>query len=355
MISNKKNNSKTGSHKRRIILVNTLLFVIITILLAWAIRAYFHIGVDNYTNDAQVEEFINPINSKVQGFIKEIRFIEHQQLKKGDTLVILDDRELRIQLAQAEAAYMNALATKELTLSSINTVKNNIDVSDANLDAVKARLINIEQNYNRYTNLLKDEAVTRAQFDQMKSEYEANKAQYEALQSQRKTVQLSVIEASKRLDLNDAEVKRTQALLDMANLNISYCKIVAPYTCIAGRRLIQEGQLIQPGQQLLAIVKNNEKWVVANFRENQMGSIMPGKKITIKVDALSGMKYEGVVTSISAASGSKYSAVPVDNSTGNFVKVQQRFPVRIEFTPTNKADDIGLLRAGMNVEVIIKD
>ena len=84
---------------------------------------------------------------------------------------------------------------------------------------------------------------------------------------------------------------------------------------------------------------------------------MPGKKITIKVDALSGMKYEGVVTSISAASGSKYSAVPVDNSTGNFnfVKVQQRFPVRIEFTPANKADDIGLLRAGMNVEVIIKD
>jgi membrane fusion protein, multidrug efflux system len=346
---------KKGLNRRHIILANTLLFVIIVVLLTWAIRAYFHIGESNYTNDAQVEEFINPINSKVQGFIKEIRFVEHQQLKQGDTLVVLDDRELQIQLLQAEASLMNAVATKELTFSSINTIKNNLEVSDANLTAAKARLINIEQNYKRYSSLLKDEAVTKAQFDQMKSEYDAARAQYDALVSQRKTVQLSITEATKRLDINDAEVKRAQASWDMAKLNLSYTKITTPYPCIAGRRLIEEGQLIQPGQQLLSIVKNNEKWVVANFREKQMNNIKTGEKITIKVDALNGKKYNGIITAISGASGSKYSAIPVDNSTGNFVKVQQRFPVRIEFTQANNADDIKMLRAGMNVEITIND
>lgn len=354
-ISKHQRKHKGGLHKKRIILINSFVFIIIFVLLAWAIRTYFHIGEDNYTNDAQVEEFINPINSKVQGYIKEIRFTEHQRINKGDTLVVLDDRELRIQMAQAEAACMNARAAKELTFSSINTIKNNLAVSDANMKALKARLVNVELTYKRYKNLLKDEAVTKAQYDQIQAEYDATKAQYEALESQRRTVQLSVVEATKRLDQNEAEVKRTQAVLDMAKLNLSYTKIVAPYSCVAGRRTIQEGQLIQPGQQLLSIVKSNEKWVVANFREKQMNNIKIGAKLSISVDALDHKEYEGVITAISGASGSKYSAIPVDNSTGNFVKVQQRFPVRIEFTSRSSAADINQLRAGMNVEVTLKD
>lgn len=354
MTQKKSSTAKKGLNKYRVFFINLFAFVAVTAALVWAVRAYFHIGESYYTNDAQVEENISPINSKVQGYIKEIRFTEHGQIQKGDTVVVLDDRELKIALAQAEAAYRNALAAKALTESSVNTANNNLNVSDANIAAAKARLINTEQSYYRYANLLKDDVVTRAQFDQVKAEYDASKAQLQALQEQRKTAQLSVVEVSKRIGQNDAEVMRSKAALDMARLNLSYTRVVAPYSCIAGRRLIQEGQLIQPGQQLLTIVKSNEKWVVANFREKQMDAVAVGKKVSIRVDALDGKEYEGVITAISGASGAKYSAVPVDNSTGNFVKVQQRFPVRIEFTHGNTKEATELLRAGMNVEIEIK-
>ena len=122
-----------------------------------------------------------------------------------------------------------------------------------------------------------------------------------------------------------------------------------------GRRLINEGQLVQPGQQLGTIVLNGQKWITANFLESQMPGVKVGEKITVTVDALGGKKFVGMVTAISAATGSKYSNVPVDNSTGNFVKVQQRIPVRIEFTPENKKVDLDQLRAGMNVNVTINN
>lgn len=353
-MSTTSSSKKTGISKGRLVIINTLSIAAVAIAIGWAVKAYFHIGEENFTNDAQVEEFINPINTKVQGYIKEIRFTEHQALTKGDTLVVLDDRELQIMVAQAEAAYKNALAAVELTKSSINTASNNLQVGDANIAAAKARLVNVEQNYKRYASLLKDDVVTRAQYDQQKAELDATRAQLQALQSQRRSSQLAVVEVTKRLSQVEAEVMRTKAALDMAKLNLSYAKIVAPYSCIAGRRLIQEGQLVQPGQQLVSIVKSNEKWVVANFRERQMKGVSVGKKVSISVDALEGMEFEGVVTAISGASGSKYSAIPVDNSTGNFVKVQQRFPVRIELTSGNRKEDVALLRAGMNVVVKVK-
>ncbi|MGV8826707.1 MAG: HlyD family secretion protein [Breznakibacter sp.] len=346
---------KSGINKARVVITNTLLLTLITGLLIWSIRAYFNLGDGGYTNDAQVEEFINPINSKVPGYIKKINFTEHQPLTKGDTLVVLDDREIRIQVAQAEAALQNALAAKEVTLAGINTIRNNITVTEANMNAAKARLNNLKQTHQRYASLLKEGAATQAQFDQINAEYEAALAQYQALEGQRKTIQLQVNEATQRVGLNDGEIKRATAALEMAQLNLSYCNITAPYNCTAGRRQIQEGQLIQPGQLLLSIVKSDEKWVVANFREKQMEHIQVGKKVAIEVDALNGKAYEGVITAISGASGSKYSSIPVDNSTGNFVKVQQRFPVRIELTGNNTKEDVEKLRAGMNVIVNIKN
>ena len=142
-------------------------------------------------------------------------------------------------------------------------------------------------------------------------------------------------------------------MLDMARINLSYTVITAPYDGIMGRRLIIEGQLVQPGQQLGTIVLNGQKWVTANFLESQMPGVRIGEKITITVDALGGKQLVGKVTAISAATGAKYSNVPVDNSTGNFVKVQQRIPVRIEFTAASKKEDLDQLRAGMNVNVTL--
>lgn len=345
---------KTGSHKLSVTMINLTLFVAVCTVFIWAIRSYYHMGESNFTNDAQIDAFINPINTRVGGYVKEIRFKEHQHVKKGDRLVIIDDSELKTQVAQAEAAYMASRASRNVTTSAINTVSNNINVVDANIAGVKARLANAETNFNRYERLLAEESVTQQQFEQVKTEYEAMKAQYDAAQNQRKSSSLSTVEAGKRLEMNAAEIKRAQAALDLAKLNLSYCIITAPADGVVGRRTLNEGQLIQPGQPVASLVRNDTKWVTANFKEKQMESISVGKKLVIKVDALNGKKYEGVVAAISEATGSKYSAIPVDNSTGNFVKVQQRIPVRIEFSQVNNPADLDLLRVGMNVEITLK-
>ena len=347
--------AKKKSNRVKTTVINLLVFAVAVGGFYWLVTNYFHLNEDNFTNSAQVEEFINPVNTRVAGYIKEIKYNEHQAVKKGDTLVILDEREIRTQLAQAEAAYQNALASRNVTSSAVNTVSNNVNVANANIAGAKARLWNAEQNLKRYQNLLASEAVTRQQYDQVKTEYDATRAAYETLISQKNSASLATGETRSRLGVNDAEIKRTAAMLEMAKINLSYTVITAPYDGIMGRRLINEGQLVQPGQQLGTIVLNGQKWITANFLESQMPGVKVGEKITVTVDALGGKKFTGMVTAISAATGSKYSNVPVDNSTGNFVKVQQRIPVRIEFTPENKKEDLDQLRAGMNVNVTLNN
>ena len=362
----KEKKQKTKQNKTKII--NILVFILVLFGLYFVVKSYFNVGNDRYTNAAQVEAFINPINTRVSAYIKEIRFVEHQYVKKGDTLLILDDREIQTQLGQAEAAYMAALASKNATSSSIktaannvNTVAANVQAAKANIEATTARLWNAEQNFNRYKNLLADEAVTRQQFDQIKTDFEAQKSQLEAQISQYQSVinskttsELSVNEVQSRLGMNDAEIKRAENALEMAKLNLSYTVITAPHDGIVGRRTVNIGQLLNPSQQVATIVDINNVWVTANYREKQMENVTIGGLAVIKVDALGGKAFEGKVTAISGATGAKYSAVPLDNSTENFVKVQQRIPVHIEFTEDNKPEDLEQLRAGMNVEVTLK-
>ena len=348
-------------------LINLVVLVMVLGGLFWVVKSYFNFGNDKYTNAAQVESFINPINTRVSAYIKEIRFVEHQPVKKGDTLLILDNREILTQVGQAEAAYMAALASKNVTSQTVNTASNNVSTVGANvqaskagIEAAKARLWNAEQNFKRYQNLLKDEAVTRQQFDQIKTEYESQKAQLEVQIAQLQSVvntkrssELTVNEVKSRLGMNDAEIKRVESALEMAKLNLSYTVITAPHDGIMGRRSVNVGQLLNPSQQVATIVDINNVWITANYRENQMENVKIGGLAKVTVDALGGKEFEGKITAISGATGARYSAVPVDNSTGNFVKVQQRIPVRIEFTDKNKIEDLKQLRAGMNVQVTI--
>lgn len=347
---------KNSKEKFILFLVNGLLILGIVAAIIWGVSTYFNLDRSLYTNDAQVEEYINPINTRISGYIKEVRFTEHQKIKKGDTLVIVDDREYKIQLEQAEAAWLSALASRNVTSSSVNTVHSNVSVSDANIKAAEARLWNAEQNYHRFENLLNEGAATRQQFDQAKTEYDALFAQTQSLQQQRLTTNFSTEETSKRIYVNDAEIKRAHAAVDMAKLNLSYTVITAPYDGVTGRRNVQEGQLLQAGQTLLSFVRDDSKWVVANYRETQIAYLVTGQKMYLKIDGFDNKKFIGKISAMSQATGSRYSAIPVDNSTGNFVKVQQRIPVRIEFVPgENNPQDIDLLKAGMNVEVSTKE
>ncbi|MDI5887683.1 HlyD family secretion protein [Flavobacterium yafengii] len=352
--------STTNSEKRKLnkklstIIVNSLLIICVISGIVWGISTYFELDNELYTNDAQIEEYINPVNTRIPGYIKEVRFKEHQHIKKGDTLVLIDDSEYKIQREQAEATYLSAAAAKNVTASTVNTVKSNLSVLDATIKAAEARMWNAKQNYLRYDNLLSEGAATQQQFDQVKSEYNSLASQTKALIQQKQTALLSTEETFNRSYINDAEIKRANAALAMAKLNQSYTVITAPYDGVTGRRTIQEGQLVQGGQTLLSLVRNDSKWVVANYKETHITKLHIGQKMKLKVDGLKQKELLGRITAISQATGSKYSAVPIDNSTGNFIKVQQRIPVKIEFiTNQNAKIEIAQLKAGMNVEVRI--
>jgi membrane fusion protein (multidrug efflux system) len=343
---------KEPKRKITIIVSNGLLAVSIILAIIWGFSTYFNLDTEAYTNDAQVEEYINPVNVRIPGYIKAVKFDDHQRVKKGDTLVTIDDSEYKIALEQAEAAYLSAQAAKIVTSSSQHTSQSNLEISDANISASKARLWNAEQNFHRYQNLLKDGAATQQQFDQVKTEYDALTDQTNALVKQRNTTTLTTSEVGKRIDVNDAEIKRAKAAVDLAKLNLSYTIVTAPYNGVTGRRNIQEGQLVQAGQNLLYFVRNNDKWVVANYRETQIEKLHVGQKVSLDIDGFSNKTMIGRIAAISEATGASYSAIPLDNSTGNFVKVQQRIPVKIELTrDDNKQYDIDQLKAGMNVEV----
>lgn len=184
----------------------------------------------------------------------------------------------------------------------------------------------------------------------MRTNYEALKANYERLLRQRRSTALVRQQQTQRLDQNDAAVAVAEAALDLARLNLSYTVITAPCDGVTSRRTVQEGQLVQPGQVLLSVVDDNDVWVIANYRETQTAHLAEGMKVRISVDAIPGVTYEGRVQALSQATGAQYSLVPQDNSAGNFVKVEQRVPVKIVFTDANRAADLQRLRSGLNVE-----
>ncbi|WP_455998515.1 HlyD family secretion protein [Phocaeicola barnesiae] len=339
-------------NKRRAI-PNFFILLVLAIGIGWTFGRFIHWGNVEFTDNAQVKQHLTPVNTRVQGFIKRICFDEYQRVKKGDTLVIIEDTEYRLKVAQAEADYQSALAGKTAMHTTINTTQNNILVTDAAIEEQRVRLQNAEADFKRYEGLLKEEAVTPQQFDRVKTDYEATKARYEQLLRQKQSTSLVKQEQTQRLDQNESVIKLAEAELELARLNLSYTVILATADGVTGRKEIHEGELVQQGQTLVTLVDGTEKWVIANYKETQTTRMQKGQLVDIQVDALPGVAFEGRISSISDATGSFYSLIPQDNSAGNFVKVEQRIPVRIEFTARNRAEDLERLRAGMNVECTV--
>lgn len=336
------------------ILSGLLIIAVLIGGVTWVSSKFIHLGNVEFTDNAQVNQHIVPVNSRVTGFIKEIRFDEYSHVMKGDTLVIIEDSEFRLRLAQANADYANALAEKNVTGSSISTISNNIAVNEATIEEARIVLENAEKDYHRYENLLAQNAVTRQQYDAVKTDYEAMKAKYETLKRQRHSTALARDELSQRLTQNNAGIELAQAALALAQLNLSYTIITAPCDGYTSHKNIQVGQLVQPGQTMVEIVDESDVWVIANYKETQTANIAEGMAVDIKVDAIPGITFNGVVKSLSASTGASVSLLPQDNSAGNFVKIEQRIPVRIDFTTDNEVDDMKRLRAGLNVECEVK-
>ena len=341
------------ARRTRRMIYNILILCFLVGGLVYVCSRFIHLGNVEYTDNAQVRQHITPVNTRVQGFIKKICFEEFQPVKKGDTLLIIEDAEFKLRVAQAEADLSNALAGRSVTTAGIETTQSNIGVSDASIEEVKVTMENARRELQRNEKLLKEDAVTRQQYDNIKTAYEAAKARYQQASRAKRSTSLVKNEQTHRLGQNEAAVKLAKANLDLARLNLSYTVITATCDGITGRKNIHEGQLVQPGQTMVDIVDGTYLWVVANYRETQLPNIHEGAEVTMTADAVPGVKYKGVVESISDATGAAFSLIPQDNATGNFVKVEQRIPVRIRLKGNSKAD-MKKLRAGFNVECKVK-
>lgn len=336
---------------------NTIANIVIIILLAiaafWFASLFIHPGVE-YTDNAQVRKDIVPVSSRVQGFVKEVRFVEFQKVSKGDTLVIIEDTEFQLRLAQAEANLQNALTGESAAGAGIATTSNNLLVTDAGIAEVKIQLANAESEYRRFEKLLAKGAVTQQQFDGVKTNYETLKAKVTTMERQKNTTSLVRNEQELRKKQSQTGIEVCRAALDLAKLNLTYTVIIAPCDGTTSVKNIQEGELLMPGMRLLTIVDDSQTWIIANFRESQIDGIRIGSEVDIEVDAFNGLKFKGEVVAIADATGAQYSNIAPDNATGNFVKIEQRIPVKIAFTDDNDPVLMSRLSSGMNVECKVR-
>ncbi|WP_134089421.1 HlyD family secretion protein [Olivibacter sp. XZL3] len=345
-------------------------FAIVFVLLVlvggtYGVIKYLHSQKHEETDDAQIVSTISPVIPRVSGYIKEVRVSDNQLVHKGDTLVILDDRDYQIGLAQAEAALASAESNAHVAGAGIQVAQANISTSQVNVNTVEAQIesakINLwraENDFERYENLIKDHSITQQQYEEALADKQLAQRQLDILQTQKQSAarQAAAVGTQKSVSAGQASVaeatiKQREAEVEAAKLNVSYTIITAAIDGQIGKVNLQPGQFLSAGQSLFNIVPTTEKWVIANFKETQLTKMKAGQQVTIKVDAYPDSTLEGVVASFSPATGAAQSLLPPDNASGNFVKVVQRVPVRIDFNEGQSPELIKNIRTGMNVLV----
>jgi membrane fusion protein (multidrug efflux system) len=312
---------------------------------------WFYVFNQNHeeTNDAQVDQYVTPIMARITGYVQEVRYKENQFVYKGDTLIVIDNREYKAHLDMALADVENAKSSSIVAEKNVATTSNATSVREAQLEAAKTEVWKTKLEYIRYKGLLSEEAATEQQLEKVKADYELAKAHYQEIENTIQSAALNTSEASAKIPTAQTVVHAKQAAADNAALFLTYTVITAPYDGWVGKKIIQPGQMIKEGQTLVSIV-SKEKWVTANFKETQVQYLSIGQEVAINADALSEEKFTGRIESLSPASGARFSLLPPDNATGNFIKIEQRIPVRIQLL--GKDAQIQFLRAGMNVTVI---
>lgn len=344
-------------------------FLIVLILLVvfggwFGLTKYSYGRNHETTDDAQVANNISPVIPRISGYVTEVRVGDNQRVKKGDTLIVLDDRDAKIKLIQAEAALATAQsnlsaaqATSSASQTGIGSQRAAVATADAQIEAAKVSVWRATQDYNRYANLIKDHTITQQQFEQAQAAKETAERQLIVLQQQRAqaATQVGVVASQsgatgKQVPIANASIKEREAELQTAKLNLSYTVVTAAADGLISKVNVQPGQYLNAGSSLFSIVLDQNIWVVANFKETQLERMREGQEVNVTVDAYPNHEFKAKIGSFSAATGASFALLPPDNATGNFVKVVQRVPVKIEFTDT-KDSSLRLLRAGMNADV----
>src|SRR6266702_7994628 len=303
--------------------------VVLVALAALGVRRWIFSLSHQSTDDAQVDGHIVPILPKVGGFVTEIRVDENQRVRVGDTLIVLDDRDYKVRLAQAEADLAVALAGV--------SNRTRVGQAEAQVEQAQANALKAHADLDRLRPLAEQDIVSQQQLDAAEAAARAADAALAAAQA-------ALVGA-------DARVGAARAARDQAALNLSYTRVIAPSSGVVSKKTVELGQLVQPGQPLMSVVPLDDIWVTANLKETQTADVAPGDAADITVDAYPGRHFTGHVESISPATGAKFSLLPPDNATGNFTKVVQRIPVRVRLDGAN--DPVHPLRPGMSVNVTI--
>lgn len=323
----------------------------------WGVRRYIF-GRHHVTSDnAQVDGHITVISPRISGFVNSVLVDDNQHVKAGDTLVVLDDRDFKVRLVQAEAD----LRTAQSSVSSngragqaeaqLQATQAQAASAQASIAAADAAYRKASADLERYRGLAAKQIISAQQLDAAEAAAESARANLEAARKQASAAGSQVSASSAGVRGADARLASAEAAVSNARLQESYSAITAPVNGIVARRSAEPGALVQVGQNLLSIVPDHDVWVTANLKETQLATIKVGDPVEFTVDAYPGQTFTGKVESLSPATGARFALLPPDNATGNFTKVVQRVPVRIavEQPDTNPTP----LRPGMSVNVTI--
>jgi len=318
--------TKNKSYKR---------YIFILVLMAIAVAtAIFIFDAMKYqsTDDAYIETTTVQVAPKVSGQITEVYIADNQRVVEGDLVAKIDDADYIIKVEQAKAKYERALLNQKNAKANFNAMTSEINVAKKDLE--------------RYTNLYAEGAVSKQTLDLAQSKYDSAQARLTSAEES--------LLSNNDSKVADAEIKEIKAVKEQAELNLSYTKIYAPQTGTVSNRRVEKGMYVQTGSPLFVIVPDNV-WIVANFKENQVGGIKPGQDVNIKIDTYPNKVFKGKIDSIQRSSGAKSSLFPPENAVGSFVKIVQRIPVKIVFTEQINPEEYTIV-PGMSVipKVLIK-
>jgi membrane fusion protein (multidrug efflux system) len=345
----------TRSWTRRLPLIIGAILVIA--LAVWGVRRYLYGRHHVSTDNAQVDGHITSIAPRIAGFIDRVPVEENQHVKAGDTLVVLDQRDLIVRLQQAEAELRTAQAaagsgriTGQAT-AQLQATRADAASAQATIAAAEASYRQANADYERYRGLAASKIISAQQLDAALAARDAAAANLEAARRRFASAGSQVSAFGAALRGADARLAAAAAAVENARLQLSYATLLSPDDGIVAKRNAEPGALVQIGQNLLSIVPDTNVWVTANMKETQLANIRVGDPVEFDVDAYSGRTFHGKVESLSPATGARFALLPPDNATGNFTKVVQRVPIRIAVDST--ADPAYPLRPGMSVDVTV--
>lgn len=303
------------------------------------------------TDNATVRQDTAALDAKVGAYVRSVHFSDFQRVKAGDLLVELVNDDYHAAVLRAEASVAKAQARLDSLDTELAAQQAAVDQATANAETSKSRMLLAEREHRRFSSLAGTGAVTGQEGDSAQAAWEAAVATHRsasaAIEVQRR--QLAVLAGDDKQRI--AELDAAKAALETARIELSHTRIVAPADGVVGARTVQPGSLVAPGAQVVSFVSAARPYIIANYKETQLANVKPGQAVTIKVDSFPGTELHGMVTRIAPASGSTFAIVPADNATGNFTKVVQRIPLRIDLDENQPLAE--RLRAGMSVSTAI--